>query len=99
MPDDFPYEDFERNGIHVLRDDEVTAAVDKLAAGPFVEGPAKTSGPIRSGQHRLAHLADEQPRIDVPPITCPACGQTSYNPVDIQERYCGACHDYHRNLT
>lgn len=28
-------------------------------------------------------------------ITCPRCGQTSYNPKDIEYRYCGACHQYH----
>jgi len=28
-------------------------------------------------------------------ITCPRCGMTSYNPNDIRERYCGACHMFH----
>lgn len=28
-------------------------------------------------------------------ITCPRCGRTSYHPRDIQERYCGACHQFH----
>lgn len=27
-----------------------------------------------------------------PSITCPRCGRTSYNPNDIAEGYCGACH-------
>lgn len=28
-------------------------------------------------------------------ITCPRCGKTSYHPRDVQERYCGACHQFH----
>ena len=24
--------------------------------------------------------------------TCPRCGRTSYNPNDLAQRYCGACH-------
>lgn len=27
-------------------------------------------------------------------ITCPVCGKTSYHPTDINEGYCGNCHDY-----
>lgn len=27
-------------------------------------------------------------------ITCPKCGRTSYNPMDIAEGYCGNCHDW-----
>lgn len=29
-----------------------------------------------------------------PSITCPVCGRRSYNPNDICEGYCGACHAY-----
>lgn len=25
-------------------------------------------------------------------ITCPVCGMTSYSPVDIQQGWCGNCH-------
>jgi len=25
---------------------------------------------------------------------CPRCGRTSYHPVDVEEGYCGACHDW-----
>lgn len=31
---------------------------------------------------------------DQPSITCPACHRTSYHPKDIEEGYCGACHDW-----
>jgi len=27
-------------------------------------------------------------------ITCPECGMTSYHPKDIEEGYCGNCHDW-----
>jgi len=29
-----------------------------------------------------------------PSITCPDCGRTSYNPNDIEQGYCGYCHDW-----
>lgn len=27
-------------------------------------------------------------------ITCPKCGMTTYDPDDIEEGYCGKCHDW-----
>lgn len=30
-----------------------------------------------------------------PGIQCLTCGLISYNPNDIRERYCGACHRFH----
>jgi ribosomal protein S27AE len=29
-----------------------------------------------------------------PSITCPRCGMTSHNPNDIEQQYCGNCHEY-----
>ncbi len=31
---------------------------------------------------------------DGPSITCPKCHRTSYHPKDIEEGYCGFCHDW-----
>lgn len=31
-----------------------------------------------------------------PSITCPVCHRTSYNRYDIIYKYCGYCHDYHK---
>lgn len=31
-------------------------------------------------------------------ITCPQCGRTSFHPVDVRERYCGACHRFHDQM-
>ena len=31
-------------------------------------------------------------------IKCPQCGKTSYNPSDIEQRYCGNCHAFHDAL-
>lgn len=28
------------------------------------------------------------------PFTCPRCARTSYHPQDLEEGYCGACHDW-----
>jgi hypothetical protein len=28
-------------------------------------------------------------------ITCLVCGMTSFNPHDVSEKYCGACHVFH----
>lgn len=30
----------------------------------------------------------------MPTFTCPDCQRTSYNPNDVRERYCGACHKF-----
>lgn len=38
-------------------------------------------------------------RFNPPPsITCPKCGRTSHNPNDVEQRYCGACHEYHDTM-
>ena len=29
-----------------------------------------------------------------PSYTCPLCGRTSYNPNDLANQYCGACHQF-----
>lgn len=29
-----------------------------------------------------------------PSFTCPCCGATSYNPTDIEQGFCGACHTW-----
>lgn len=32
-------------------------------------------------------------------IQCPKCGLTSYDPNDIAQRYCGACHQFHADMS
>ena len=27
-------------------------------------------------------------------ITCPRCGMTSHHPADVEQGYCGNCHDW-----
>jgi ribosomal protein S27AE len=45
----------------------------------------------------LPVYVDAEPEKLLPrSITCPRCGRTSYNPTDIDEGYCGACHDWTR---
>jgi ribosomal protein S27AE len=41
----------------------------------------------------VLELSDEGLRIELGRI-CPRCGRTSYNPNDVREGYCGACHDW-----
>jgi hypothetical protein len=31
---------------------------------------------------------------DAPSIKCPRCGAVSYNPNDVEYRYCGWCHRF-----
>lgn len=31
-------------------------------------------------------------------ITCPQCGRTSHHPDDVRERYCGHCHQWHKDM-
>lgn len=33
-------------------------------------------------------------RAEQASITCPRCGKTSYHPKDIEQGYCGNCHDF-----
>lgn len=34
-------------------------------------------------------------RPGVPAIQCLKCGMVSFHPKDIEERYCGHCHEFH----
>jgi ribosomal protein L37E len=36
--------------------------------------------------------------VNDPSITCPRCGKVSYNPTDVEQRYCGACHAFHQDM-
>lgn len=40
--------------------------------------------------------AERQGRDSRPSVTCPRCGLTSYHACDIEEGYCGRCHDWTR---
>jgi len=31
-------------------------------------------------------------------IVCPKCGMVSYNPNDVEKRYCGHCHAFHEDF-
>ena len=39
-------------------------------------------------------LLKRWPATSEPSYTCPVCKMTSYNPNDIQHRYCGNCHRF-----
>jgi len=31
-------------------------------------------------------------------ITCPKCGMVSYNQNDVENKYCGNCHQFHSDM-
>lgn len=41
-------------------------------------------------------LDEAAAKIDAkePSFTCPKCERTSYHPKDLEQRYCGACHEF-----
>lgn len=34
-----------------------------------------------------------------PSIVCPRCGRRSFHPEDVRQRYCGACHMFHDDMS
>lgn len=34
---------------------------------------------------------------DYPTVICPRCGMTSHHPTDVEQGYCGRCHDWTGN--
>lgn len=42
----------------------------------------------------IASCCDAAGSNEPPSFVCPRCGAKSYNPHDIAERYCGACHRF-----
>lgn len=48
--------------------------------------------------HTTQLSMDEDYLMESPSIRCPRCGRTSYNPGDIEHRYCGYCHMHHADM-
>jgi hypothetical protein len=46
----------------------------------------------------VADALREVELLDLRAFTCPRCGMTSRNPDDVREGYCGACHDWTREV-
>jgi len=44
---------------------------------------------------RAMSVVEAQTFVPEPSIECPRCRRRSFNPNDIRERYCGACHVFH----
>jgi uncharacterized OB-fold protein len=61
--------------------------------------PNERVPPLGVLKHGLGYdlLAVEQQKRIVIGIRCHTCGQTSFHPKDINERYCGACHVFHED--
>jgi hypothetical protein len=48
---------------------------------------------------RAMPLAEAASFVPEPSIECPRCRRRSFNPNDIRERYCGACHRFHDEVS
>jgi predicted RNA-binding Zn-ribbon protein involved in translation (DUF1610 family) len=55
----------------------------------FMERVAAVQPLLRAASAAAADFVEEAVAF-----TCPRCGSRSYNPNDIREGYCGACHDW-----
>jgi YgiT-type zinc finger domain-containing protein len=49
-------------------------------------------------REHVCPLGDPIRRHVDPSIVCPRCGARSFHPRDIEQRYCGFCHDWHENM-
>ena len=43
-------------------------------------------------------LRQQQKRAAIPSIVCPVCSARSYNPKDVEHRYCARCRGYHDDM-
>lgn len=49
--------------------------------------------------HIYQYLGGDEPTSgQAMSITCPICKRVSYHPLDISERYCGACEKFHDEM-
>jgi hypothetical protein len=48
----------------------------------------------RAGDPYAAGVVDMLEWCLGPGFTCPRCGMTSHHPTDIEQAYCGNCHDW-----
>ena len=65
-----------------------------MRAWPYMPG-VPAAGHVTSGGHwhpgRIDGCVKCEPRRS---ITCPRCERTSHHPRDVDEGYCGHCHDW-----
>jgi ribosomal protein S27AE len=57
---------------------------------PLCEQPRGHAGDHRHGLFRWSNEDMSRP----PSYRCPRCGMVSFNPNDLQHRYCGFCHKF-----
>ena len=61
------------------------------------EGFAPTAGIApcpQCGGSGTAYCCDDAGAEPTPSYICPGCRAVSYHPIDIEERYCGRCHQF-----
>lgn len=77
---------------------------DMIHPGPGEWFSLATVADQEAADHMLANILNpELPpgppythtiKAGYPSITCPRCGMTSWNGTDIEQGYCGHCHDW-----
>jgi hypothetical protein len=50
------------------------------------------------GDYIQCGFSEPCPRHADKSITCPKCHRTSWNKNDVEQRYCGACHQFHSQM-
>jgi hypothetical protein len=84
----------ERRALLGLVIEYVTASAKPGSELPLEFTILGSSAPATLGVTTLLQIlvdANNRP----PSIACPRCGAVSYNPLDVERRYCGACHQFH----
>lgn len=71
---------------------KATGSVYRVGPDGAVEEDALNE---ESNRQRIARLLREV-EAERPTFTCPRCGMTSAHPKDVEEGYCGNCHDWTR---
>jgi hypothetical protein len=98
----------ECQGVFYKEAQDMIRAVNPEMADRLAEATKPTNKTIIDRTHATAQQfaeiyrshfpQSERPLTDkasLPPsFTCPKCGAVSYNPNDVRERYCGACHEF-----
>ncbi|MFG2056664.1 hypothetical protein ACGFI9_21840 [Micromonospora sp. NPDC048930] len=74
--------------------DECGAAVDALRAAPGLTILEVSTAYPNRGSSDQVRVYVEARTGSVPSFTCPVCGRVSHHPRDVDEGYCGACHDW-----
>lgn len=82
-------------------------APEHLDAQRIAEAGAKVPWPMAVALFPLSYGTRTRPSYQIWPniaglkraITCLKCGKTSHHPSDVEQRYCGFCHEFHEGMS